>query len=415
VPPDPGTAKPWNGTVRLTDAAGKDVTVQVLEKRAQGDATLFRVVFLAEGVPSLGYKLYRLIPAGTAPAGAEGPRAAAGEFENEFLKVRLDPKTGWITSLYDKAAKREVLAGPGNVLEAVVDEPKEMSAWELGLKGLAGRVGETGAVVELVESGPVRTVVRVKSRFRDSTFEQDLTLTRGLPRLDVRTRLDWQERNIMIKAAFPLAVKTPAARFEIPYGSIVRPTDGTEVPALRWIDVAEASGEYGAALLNDSKYGFDVKGGVMRLSVVHGATYPDPEADRGRHELLYALLPHRGDWQAADVTRRGLEFNNPLIARAPLVHGGTLPPVHSFVKAGPAGVIVSALKKEMGYAERGLILRLYETKGEKAEARIELPWPVEAREADLVERASAKVIGSGQVLSVPLAPYEIKTIRIERK
>jgi alpha-mannosidase len=344
-----------------------------------------------------------------------GGAAAEIGLENEFLKVRLDPKTGWITSLFDKVAQREVLAGPGNVLEAIVDEPKEMSAWELGLKGLAGRVGESGAVVETVESGPVRTVVRVRSRFRDSTFEQDLILYRDLPRLDVRTRLDWQERNIMIKAAFPLAVKTPAARFEIPYGSIARPADGTEVPALRWVDVAEASGEYGAALLNDSRYGFDVKGGVMRLSVVHGATYPDPEADRGRHELLYSILPHRGDWKAADVTRRGFEFNNPLIARTPLVHAGTLPPVRSFVKAGPAGVIVSALKKEMGYAERGLILRLYETRGEKTEARIELPWPVEAREADLIERASDKTVGSGQVLSVPLAPYEIKTIRLERK
>jgi alpha-mannosidase len=419
VPPDAATAKPWTGTVRLTDASGRDVPVQVIEKRVRSGATLFRVVFLAEGVPSLGYKLYRAVPSGTERPGSDGPKAGltAGpnELENEFLKVRLDPKTGWIASLYDRAAQREVLAGPGNVLEAIVDEPENMSAWELGLKGPAGRVGEAGAVVEMVESGPVRAVIRVQSRFRDSTFEQDLTLYRGWPRLDVRTRLDWQERNIMIKAAFPLALKDPAARFEIPYGSIARPADGTEVPALRWIDVAESSGEYGAALLNDSKYGFDVKGGVMRLSVVHGPTYPDPEADRGRHELAYALLPHRGDWRAADATRRGLEFNNPLIARTPLVHPGTLPPVHSFVKAGPAGVIVSALKKEMGYAERGLILRLYETRGEKTEARIELPWPVEAREADLIERVTGKVVGSGRTLTVPLAPYEIRTIRLERK
>ena len=197
---------------------------------------------MAAGVPSLGYKLYRLIPAEAGWSGPEGVRAAASELENDFLKVRLDPKTGWIESLYDKTAQREVLAGPGNVLEAITDEPKEMSAWELGLKGLAGRAGENGAIVELVEKGPVRAVIRVKSRFRDSTFEQDLTLYAGLPRLDCRTRLDWRERNIMIKAAFPLAVKAPAARFEIPYGSIARPADGTEVPALRWIDVSEGSG-----------------------------------------------------------------------------------------------------------------------------------------------------------------------------
>lgn len=219
----------------------------------------------------------------------------------------------------------------------------------------------------------------------------------------------------MIKAAFPLALKSPSARFEIPYGSIDRPADGTEVPALRWIDVSEGSGTYGAALLNDSKYGFDVKGGVMRLSIVHGATYPDPEADRGRHELLYAVVPHRGDWKAAEVNRRGLELNNPLIARVPLVHGGTLPQVHSFVRVGPANVILSAFKKEMGYAERGLILRLYETAGVKTEATIELPWPVESSEADLIERPTGRTLGSGPSVTVALAPYEIKTIRVVRK
>jgi alpha-mannosidase len=415
VPPDATTAKAWAGTVRLADGAGKDVPVQVLEKREQNGNTTFRLVFMAEAVPSLGYRLYRVLPAETAAAVTSALKAGPAEIENEFLKVRLDPKTGWIASLFDKTARREVLAGPGNVLEAITDEPKEMSAWELGLKGLAGRAGEDGAVIELVESGPVRAVLRVKSRFRDSTFEQDLTLYAGLPRLDCRTRLDWRERNIMIKAAFPLALRSPAARFEIPYGSIARPADGTEVPALRWIDVSEGSGEYGAALLNDSKYGFDVKGPVMRMSVVHGATYPDPEADRGRHELLYAIVPHRGDWQAAEVTRRGYELGNPLIARAPLIHAGTLPPTHSFIRVGPSNVLLSAVKKEMGYAERGLILRLYETAGRKAEAKIELPWAVDAGEADLIERPAGRALGSGASLVVPLSPYEIKTIRVVRK
>jgi alpha-mannosidase len=415
LPPDPKTQRPWAGTVRLADGAGKNVPVQVLEKRPQGDNVSFRVLFLAEGVPSLGYKLYRLIPAETESGAAGAVKAGPNELENDFLRVRLDPKTGWIASLYDKTAGREVLGGPGNVLEAIVDEPENMSAWELGLKGLAGKAGETGATIELVERGPVRAVLRVKSRFRDSTFEQDLTLYAGLPRLDCRMRLDWRERNIMIKAAFPIAAKTPAARFEIPYGSIARPADGTEVPALRWVDVAEASGEYGAALLNDSKYGFDVKGGVLRMSVIHGATYPDPEADRGRHELLYSLLPHRGDWKAAEVTRRGLELNSPLIARTPLVHAGALPVVHSFVRVGPPNVILSALKKEMGYSAYGDVVRIYEIHGQRTDAKLEFPWPVNAEEADLIERPTGKSLGSGTSIVVPLAPFEIKTLRITKR
>jgi alpha-mannosidase len=415
IPPDAKTARAWDGTVRLTDGEGRDIAVQVLEKRVEGSDAVFRIVFVAEGVPSLGYKLYRVIPSEKAWAGPESVRAGARELENEFLRVRLDPKTGWVVSLYDKAAKRETLSGAGNVLEAITDEPESMSAWELGLKDTVGRAGESGAAFELVERGPVRVVLRVKSRFRDSSFEQDLTLYRGVPRLDCRLRLDWQERNIMIKAAFPLGLKAPAARFEIPYGSIARPADGTEVPALRWIDVSEESGEYGVSLLNDSKYGFDVKGNIMRLSVIHGATAPDPEADRGKHELLYSLLPHRGDWKAAETPRRGMELNSPLIARVPLVHGGALPKVHSFVRVGPGNVVLSALKKEMGYAERGLVLRVYEIHGEKAEAKIEFPWPVTAEETDLIERPSGRSLGSGAAISVPLGPYEIKTIRVVRK
>jgi len=415
VPPDAKTARVWAGAVRMTDGEGKDVAVQVLEKRIADGTTVFRIVFIAENVPSLGYKLYRIIPSEKVWDGPEVVRARAREIENEFLRVRLDPKTGWVESLYDKTAKREVLAGAGNVLEAITDEPESMSAWELGLNDTVGRAGEGGAAFELVERGPVRVVLRVKSRFRDSTFEQDLTLYRGVPRLDCRLRLDWQERNIMIKAAFPLDLKTPAARFEIPYGSIARPADGTEVPALRWVDVSEESGEYGVSLLNDSKYGFDVKGNVMRLSVIHGATAPDPEADRGKHELLYSLLPHRGDWKAAETTRRGMEINSPLIARVPLIHGGSLPKVHSFVRVGPGNVILSALKKEMGYAERGLVLRLYEIHGVKTEAKLEFPWSVSAEETDLIERPSGKSLGSGTVISVPMGPNEIKTIRITRK
>lgn len=415
VMPGGGGPAAGSGGIRLTDSDGRDVPVQVLSRRGESGAAILRVVFIAEAVPSLGYRLYRVIPGARTWAGPAGPHADGLGLENEYLKVGLDGRTGWVKSLYDKAAGREVLAGPGNVLEAVADEPETMSAWELGLKETLGRVGGNGASVEVVERGPVRAVVRVRSRFRNSAFEQDLILYRGLARLDCRLRLDWQERNVMVKAAFPLGIQEPTARFEIPFGSVVRPADGTEVPALRWIDVTEKSGGYGVSLLNDSRYGFDVKGGTMRLSVVHGATYPDPEADRGRHELVYSLLPHRGDWKQAQTQRRALELNRPLRAAFPMLHPGKLPAVHSFVRVRPDGVVLSALKKETGYAERGLILRLYEAKGKSVRAELGFPWTVDAYETDLVERPTGKVVGSGASITVELAPHEIKTIRVSRK
>ena len=311
----------------------------------------------------------------------------------------------------DKTAVRELLQSPG-FLQAIVDEPKDMSAWELGLKDESWKIGETGSEVSVVESGPVRALLRVRSPFRSSSFIQDIILYRKVPRVDFRLEIDWQERNLMIKSAFPFDLKSGQAEFEIPYGTISRPSDGTEVPALRWVDVSDESGGFGVSLLNDSKYGFDVKGNTLRMSVVHGATSPDPEADRGRHELAYALVPHKGTWKEAQSWRRGFELNNPLIARVPMAHPGTLPAVKSFLAVGPENVVLAAVKKEMGYAQTGLILRCYEVLGRTAEAKIELPWAAEAWETDLIERPAKKVAMEGRTLAFPLGPYEIKTLRV---
>jgi alpha-mannosidase len=406
---------------RILAPGGKPVPIQVLEKRAVDGLTRFRFLFLASDVPSFGYKIYRAV------AGSAGERAPEGSLlsvsaeslENDFFKAAVNPKTGWITSLYDKRLKKETLAGPGKLLQAIVDEPESMSAWELGLKGEPEILGTAGASVEVVEKGPVRAVLRVRTPFRNSVFVEDLVLYAGLARLDVKMSYDWQERNLMIKAAFPVNVESAAAEFEIPFGSVARPADGTEVPALRWIDLSEASASWGLSLLNDGKYGFDVKGRTMRISVVHGATSPDPEADRGRGEFVYSLYPHAGTWKEGDTVRRGLELNSGLIVRSGMSHKGSLGAERSFVRAAPANIVISGFKMESGYNSRNMIVRLYETFGRKTEARISFPWPVQAAPTDLIERPlkGAPVLtssGAENTLAVPLAAFEIKTLRIQR-
>jgi alpha-mannosidase len=411
----------WSGPAwpapKIVDARGAVLPLQILAAAEAGSRASARLLFVADHVPALGYKMFRILR----PAEAEKPappetglQVSTQGLENEYLKIVLDPKTGWMTSLYDKTAGRELLQAPA-VLQAIADEPESMSAWELKLKDTLGTLGESGAKIEVLESGPVRASVRIRFLFRGSSFVQDISLTRGLARVDFRLGLNWQERSVMIKAAFPLAWKPAAADFEIPYGAISRPVDGTEVPALRWVDASDPSGRFGITLLNDGKYGFDMKDNVLRMSVIHGATNPDPEADRGAQELSYALVPHTGTWQSGQALRRGHEFNASLLARLALVHPGSLPAETAFVKAGPENVVLSALKKETGYYERALIVRLYEAFGKKTDARLELPWPVQASETDLIERRLNKPLGEGQTLTIPLEPYEIKTIRLVRK
>jgi alpha-mannosidase len=406
---------PGGESFRILDSQGIGIPYQVIPLPERTGSAPLRVVFIAERIPSFGYALFRIVPADKAPDFPPVLTAGPDFLENEFFKVRVNPKTGWLDGLFDKANNREVLNGPGNVLQAIVDEPESMSAWELGLKETIANIGESGAKVELRESGPVRAVFRVTSPFRRSFFDLDIVLYQKIPRVDFRLRLNWQERKLMIKSAFPLNIRNEEAEFEIPFGSITRPADGREVPALRWIDISDASGSYGVSLLNDSRYGFDVKNSVARISVIHGATSPDPEADRGPHELVYALYPHRGTWKEAQTMRRGYELNSPLLPRIAMAHSGSGPVKRSFLSVDRENVILSTVKKVTGYAERDLIIRCYEAFGQKTEVNLALPWPVEAAETDLIERPLKTWNAPGNTVTFSLGPFEIKTIRLRRK
>ncbi len=401
--------------ISIKDIEGAEIPCQVIGEEKCGEGWLYRFIFIAENVPSFGFKTYRILENRPKIDYQSSLSIQDTVIENEYFRVSLDAHTGWITSLLDKRTGREVLAGEGNILEAIADEPPSMSAWELGLKNTVARIGETGAKVEVIEKGPARGIIRITNSFRHSLFVQDIILYEKVPRVDCRVRMNWQERNLMIKVSFPGAAQNSNADFEIPYGFISRPTDGKEVPALRWIDLTDESGSFGLSLLNDSKYGFDVKDSTMRLSVIHGATSPDPEADRGEHELFYSLYPHADSWQEAATHRKGYELNNPLIARVGMVHPGSLPAVFSFIRVEPGNVILSAVKKEAGYYERAIILRVYETFGRPTDLRIELPWSVETWEIDLVERPLAKIDCGDKMLNLKLKPFEVKTIKIVQK
>lgn len=400
---------------RVLNPQGTEIHFQVVQKAAEKGQVRYRFLFMAEKIPSFGYCLYRIKESKKEEKFSTPLQVSRNRMENEFFRITIDSATGWMKSIVDKRTGREVLAGAGNILQAIADEPEMMSAWELGLKETLGKIGEQGAQLEVIETGPVRAVLRVKNFFRHSRFQQDIILYAGFPRIDCQLKIDWQERNVMIKAAFPVNIKNEKADFEIPFGFVSRPVDGTEVPALKWIDLSDETGECGVSLLNDCKYGFDIHGSTMRISIVHGATSPDAEADRGAHEMLYSLYPHSRTWREAGTIRRGYELNQPLISRVAMIHKGKLGTVHSFIQSGSDSVVVSALKKERGYYNRQLVMRLYEPFGRRDETTITFPWPVQIMETDLLERPLGNIATSGNQVSVSLAPFEIKTLKIIRK
>ncbi len=260
-------------------------------------------------------------------------KASADTLENEFIRVKIDPQTGCMTSLFDKRSGTEALApaetdtgGPktsicGNLLQTFVDKPKQWDAWNIDADFEKQHWDlDKADEVKLIESGPLRAVIQVKNHFQNSTFVRDIILYAGVPRVDVKMKAEWHEKHILLKVAFPLSAHSDKAAFEIPFGSVERPTTRNtpaeqaqfEVPAQRWADISDS--KHGFSLLNDCKYGYDAKGNVLRLSLLRSPEWPDPHADEGHHEFTYSLYPHGGGWKDALTIRHGYELNYKLIS-----------------------------------------------------------------------------------------------------
>lgn len=404
--------------ISVIDSENKPVLTQVLSHNA-GTHT-YRLLLEPKDVPSIGYTVLYAVP-GKSTATSD-LKTTGTTMENNFLRVVVDPKNGCINSVYDKQTRFESIASGqcGNLLQAFVDTPKEYDAWNINPNFAEHGTNLTMAdSVQLVENGPVRSVVRVTRHWNKSTFVQNITLYSGMQRVDVVNDVDWHETHILLKAAFPLAASSPKATFEIPYGTIERPTTRNnsfekakfEVPAQRWADLGD--GQHGFSLINDAKYGYDVKGNVLRLSLLRSPIWPDPNADRGKQHFRYSLYPHAGTWREAKTVRHGYEFNYGMHAMQVESHTGELPATHSFVSIHPGNLILSAMKKsEDG---NGLILRFYEWAGQKSSATIHVPSGARtAGRTNLMEHPEGALMPvTNDEFTVPVGPYSINTVRVE--
>ncbi len=404
--------------VSVLDAGGHTLASQVLAHDAKTNS--FTLLVRAEHVPSMGYEVVHVVPG--KKSFASDLKAEGLTIENAALRVQVDKQTGCITSLYDKRANFETIAsgGCGNELQAFTDKPKDYDAWNIdpGTYDVAPTKIDTADAVELTEHTPMRATIRIHRKWQSSTFTQEISLSAGADHADVTTDVDWRERHVLLKAAFPLAATSKSATYEIPYGSIERPTtrDNSfekarfEVPALRWAD--EGDGQHGFSLLNNDKYGYDGVGNLLRLTLLRSPTSPDPEADQGAQHFTYGLYPHSGDWKQAGTVEHGYEFNYPMLAEQVAPHAGSLPATHSFVQVSQPNVILTAVKKAED--SDALILHLYEYGGQTGEVKVTLPpGATQARLTNLMEKEDGAElrIADGAAM-VPVHPYEILAVKV---
>lgn len=367
-----------------------------------------------DAVPPLGGRAVALSPATVELPKTIGLSVSPTSLENARLRVELDAQ-GRVVSLFDKQSGRETIeAGTAaNALFAHQDIPVDFDAWDIDAS-FEDKVWPVDRLVssEVVETGPYRAAIRLEWRYESSSIVQIVALERDSARLDIDCMVDWHEHQTLLKAAFPLAVRTDSVAAEIQFGHVTRPTHRNtswdvarfETSMQRWVDMSEPG--FGVALINDCKYGYDAKGNILRLTLVKSPVFPWPDADQGLHRFRYALFVHDGDRGA--VHDEAEAFNLPLQLIAGAAAGLSPNSVSLFEVLGD-GVSVEAVKK----AEDGnaFVVRLCETRGRRQAVTLDFgATGRKVREANLLEAPSAQLADNVHTLALTLGPFEIRTL-----
>ncbi|MCD2172471.1 alpha-mannosidase [Rhizobium sp. C4] len=370
-------------------------------------------------IPALGVLIGAAQP-GPSAEGTGGLSVSQTHLENERLSVSFDKK-GRISSIVDKSTGREAVT-PGelaNRLVAFRDMPAQYDAWDIddSFEDQSWEIDDLQSV-NVVETGPYRAALRFVWRYEQSSIVQVISLEAGASTVEIDTFIEWRQSNTLVKAAFPINVFARETTAEIQFGHVRRPTHRNtswdqarfETVMHRWVDMSEP--DFGVALINDCKYGYDAKDGLLRLTLLRSPTYPWPEADQGEHRFRYAIHVHHGLFEGQGVPAVAEAFNAPLR----LYRGGgegLAQEAASLFDLEGSGVAVESVKK----AEKSddLIVRLWETQGSRASVSLMLPDHFgDAAEVDLLERDARPLVHAGRELRLDFAPFEIRSLRLAR-
>jgi alpha-mannosidase len=441
--------------VEVRNSAGSRMHCDLLsaERYETGGLKRATLLFIARGVPALGYEVYRVLresgPAPETPLSSNQPDIFMADvhrdvIENEYYRVEIDAWDGAIRSLVEKSTGWEVIDPERPYGNTIVRELDNGNFWEYNghCKGdafhpmnrshplpaedsnratFSHHYGGDGRV----RNGRARTEYNVNFAFGGGFFATRVRLYAGLPRIDIHTTLINQTERVRYRMALPTTLHKGTITREIPFGAIEQPEG--EFPAQTWLDYGDS--EKGVAVLNRGLPGNNVEDGVLLLALLKCTSIAEGYGEVGgfskstktsdgyelgvNHQFDYALLPHAGDWRAAQLYRRGAELNRPLIVQKTSVHPGRLPGRLSLVAVSAPNVVLSAVKT----GKDNLILRLYEAEGRPA-PRVVLTsaFDIEsATDTDLLEKETdaLALVPEGRTLTVDLDAFEIKTLRVQ--
>ncbi len=342
-----------------------------------------------------------------------GVIASSDSLENEFLRLKFNTR-GEITSIFDKDSEREVLAGPGNQFRLYKDVPDTWDAWDLdSMYELQPVKIDEPVVLEILEAGPLVARLKLARKLSQSQLTQVITLRRNSRRLEFATTIDWKESHKLLKVAFPVNIHAHEALHEIQFGHLSRPnhrsrpydTDRFEVCNHKWTALAEQN--RGVAVLNDCKYGVNVLGNTIQLTLLKSPLAPDMNADKGVQTFTYALFPWNGSLADSNVVREAYELNTPILVVPG--DGGQ----GSLIQTSVPNIILETVKP----AEDGsndIVLRLYEAKRMATRCTLTLGLPVQAVfETDMMEERQVPLPFARDSVALEFRPFEIKTVRLK--
>ena len=338
--------------------------------------------------------------------------------ENDYLRVKFN-NAGDITSIFDKITRHEILPEGtiSNQWIAFEDRPLNWDAWDIDIfYGDKKWLAEPASSIKVIKNDPTRAALEIKRQILSSTYTQRISLDHNSARLDFDTEIDWQERKILLKAAFPVNVLSPTATYEIQWGNVERPTHHNtswdwarfETAAQKWVDLSE--GGYGVSLINDCKYGHDIHGNTIRLTLLRGTTVPDPEADLGKHTFKYSIFPHQGSWDENTV-QHAYEVNDPLIIWKGKSAAAASAESYSLVSVDQPNLVIETVKKAQD--GKGLIIRLYESQRSRGTYTIQTGFQVEkAFRTNILEEDQGPLNVEGDKITGSYKPYQIITLRV---
>lgn len=405
----------------IRDDKGNITNYQIIDEDKLNRKT--KILFIAKDVPSIGYKTYRITNKNMnldIEHSKNQIRVTESEIENKYWLIVFDEK-GRIKNLYDKINKREVIKQGkyGNKIVAFEDKPLDFDNWDIDIfyKEKNWEIDNIKSI-KVIYSGPVVGILRIEREFLDSLIVQDICVYDQIPRIDFKTYIDWKERQILLKAFFPVDINAFKATFDIQFGNIERNTHTNtswdeakfEVYAHKWVDISEDN--YGVSILNDCKYGYSVDENEIGITLLKSGIYPNEEADKEKHYFVYSIYPHIGTWKEAETVKWAYGLNYGFLSVYKSAQKGSLPQEKSFVNVDSNNVVIETIKKACD--GRGYIVRVYEFFGRRS--RINLNWWCNINkvfECDMLENDLIEIFPVNKNrFEFEIKPYEIKTFRI---